>query len=115
MILKKIFFAKINYWPKLNNKEFNFCDDNNEPAKFVILIGKNGCGKTMLLNFLLQILILHYYDVYAKNINDKNSKIDISEICDYNVQVFFKDDEYNGKLNLTIEKNLMKWMNILFL
>lgn len=104
MILKKIFFAKINYWPKLNNKEFNFCDDNNEPAKFVILIGKNGCGKTMLLNFLLQILILHYYDVYTKNINDKNSKIDISEICDYNVQVFFKDDEYNGKLNLTIEK-----------
>ena len=104
MVLKKIFFDKENdFWSKLSGRIFDFCI-NEKPATFVVLIGKNGCGKTMLLNFLLQVFVLHkfiyptsYDNGYWWNSDKRNSD-------KKNVILCFNDNNHEVELNLSLEK-----------
>ena len=51
MIINKIFFGNNNIFGPNNNKEFNFvCNNQKTPPVFIIFIGKNGSGKSSLLN-----------------------------------------------------------------
>ncbi|MBQ7749024.1 hypothetical protein IJR75_00140 [bacterium] len=112
MIIKKInFFMNENIVKKTifnNLPPFDFCylDENNKEkiAKFVLLIGKNGSGKTCLLTLIQKLFDNHeeIYDKQCKNPSDpeydaKNYKLNDCpfakikiNLCDGSVYFFFK-------------------------
>ena len=104
MVLKKIFFdKKNNFWSKLSGKFFDFCI-NEKPATFVILIGKNSCGKTMLLNFLLQVFVLHKF-IYPTSHNNRYWRnIDRENSDKKNIVLCFNDNNNEVELSLSSEK-----------
>ena len=107
MILRKIVFDKENsFFPKLGGKNLNFCI-NEKPATFVILIGKNGCGKTMLLNFLLQVFLLHKYIYPYSRVDNYLTSSDSKK----SVVLLFNDSNYEVELNLSNKINNTNYKN----
>ena len=120
MIIKKInFFMNENIVKKTifnNLPPFDFCylDENNKEkiAKFVLLIGKNGSGKTCLLTLIQKLFDNHeeIYDKQCKNPSDpeydaKNYKLNDCpfakikiNLCDGSVYFFFKWKPINDKI-----------------
>ncbi len=120
MIIKKInFFMNENIVKKTifnNLPPFDFCylDEKNKEkiAKFVLLIGKNGSGKTCLLTLIQKLFDNHeeIYDKQYENPSDpeydaKNYKLNDCpyakikiNLCDGSVYFFFKWKPINDKI-----------------
>lgn len=112
---------KTNYNPKLYGevtmKEINFSYDSNiqilnglnlkiKPKSLYVIVGKNGCGKTSLLNLLLRFFEGESGDILFDDNNIKNIDINYlrTQICYIPQQPFIFQGTIND--NLSIDNNL---------
>lgn len=90
---KNSFFGGLEY---INNGLFRFHNDSGLPYKFVILIGKNGCGKTKLLRWLWYTRIRHIDNQNIKLMSNR-----IEELSDDMMIVNMYENNYDYWLKIS--------------